>query len=86
MSQRSFFHLNTPQPPPRPENPVDELSVEEFDTFCTEAEPIFDVLVEALNAYSEQHPAASSLMACFIAVDMLRDMLKADLREAEAEA
>ena len=61
------------------------LSLEEFDTFSPEASPIFDRLVQALNAYSEQ-PPAPSLMACFIAADRLRDMLQADLRAAASEA
>ena len=42
-------------------------------------------LVETVNAYSETHPDLS-LMACYIAADMLRELLKQGLREAETDA
>jgi hypothetical protein len=42
-------------------------------------------LVETVNAYSEAHPELH-LMVCYIAVDMLREMLRQDMLEAEADA
>jgi hypothetical protein len=42
-------------------------------------------LVETVNAYSEAHPELR-LMACYIAADMLREMLRQAVREAETDA
>ena len=82
---QSFFHLTPPRPAPDEENPLLALTGEEFDACCVEAHPLFQALVETVNAYSETHPDLS-LMACYIAVDMVREMLKASLRDAEADA
>ena len=81
----SFFHLTTARPSAGEENPLRALTGEEFEAFCAEAHPLFQALVETVNTYSETHPALS-LMACYIAADMLRDLLQADLREADADA
>ena len=81
----SFFHLTTPRPAPSEENPLLALTPEAFDAFCVEAQPLLQALVETVNAYSEAHPELR-LMACYIAVDMLREMLRQAVREAEADA
>ena len=81
----SFFHLTAPRPAPSDDNPLRALTGEEFDAFCVEAHPLFQALVETVNTYSETHPALS-LMACYIAADMLRALLLADLRDADADA
>jgi hypothetical protein len=81
----SFFHLTTPRPTPSEDNPLLALTSEEFEAFCAEAQPLFQALVETVNAYSEVHPALH-LMACYIAADMLREMLRQDVGEAQADA
>ena len=81
----SFFRLTIPRPAPGEDNPLLHLTGEEFDVCCVEAHPLFQALVETVNAYSETHPALS-LRACYIAVDMVREMLKAALRDTEADA
>ena len=81
----SFFHLTTPRPAPSEETPFLALTPEEFEAFCAEAQPLFQALVETVNTYSEAHPELH-LMACYIAADMLREMLRQDVGEAEAEA
>ena len=81
----SFFHLTTPRPAPSEENPLLTLTPEVFEAFCAEAQPLFQALVETVNAYSETHPELH-LMACYIATDMLREMLRQDVGEAEADA
>ncbi len=85
MAHYSFFHLTTTRPPPNDDAPLDALTSDEFDACVVEGHPLFQALVETMNAYSETHPAMS-LMACYIAADMLRELLKQALREAEADA
>ena len=77
----SFFHLTTPRPAPSEENPLLALTPEAFDAFCVEAQPLLQALVETVTTYGEAHPALH-LMACYIAADMLREMLRQDVREA----
>ena len=84
MSQ-SFFHLTTPRPAPDTDNPLVALTGEEFDACCVEAHPLFQALVETVNTYSETHPEVR-LMAVYIAADMLRELVKQDLREADTDA
>jgi hypothetical protein len=52
---------------------------------CAEAHSLFQALVETVNTYSETHPDLS-LMACYIAADMLREMLRQAVRDTEADA
>ena len=82
---RSFFHLTPPRPGPGEDNPLVALTTAEFEACCAAAQPLLQGLVETINAYSETHPDLS-LMACYIAVDMVREMLKAALRDTEADA
>ena len=82
---RSFFHLTIPRPAPSEDNPLLALTSEEFEAFCAEAQPLFQALVEAVNAYSEAHPALH-LMAYYIAADMLREMLRQAVQEAQVDA
>jgi hypothetical protein len=82
---QSFFHLTPPRPAPDEENPLLALTGEEFDACCAEAQPLVEALVATVNTYSETHPALR-LMAVYIAADLLREMLKATLRDAEADA
>jgi hypothetical protein len=81
----SFFHLTTPRPAPSEENPLLALTSEAFEAFCAEAQPLFQALAETVNAYSEAHPALH-LLACYIAADMLREMLRQDVQGAQADA
>jgi hypothetical protein len=81
----SFFHLTAPHPAPSDDNPLRALTGEEFEAFCAEAHPLFQALVETVNMYSETHPDLS-LMACYIAADMLREMLRQAVRDTEADA
>ena len=81
----SFFHLTTPRLAPSEDNPLLALTSEEFAAFYAEAQPLLQALVEAVNAYSEAHPALH-LMACYIAADMLREMLRQDVQEAQVDA
>ena len=80
----SFFRLTTPRPAPGEDNPLLELSGEEFDACCVEAHPLFQALVETVNTYSETHPELS-LMVCYIAADMLRERLRQAVQEAQAD-
>ena len=80
----SFFHLTTPRPAPSEESPLLALTSEAFEAFCAEAQPLFQALVETVNAYSEAHPALH-LLACYIAVDMLREMLRQEVQGAQAD-
>jgi hypothetical protein len=81
----SFFHLTPPRPAPNEDNPLLALTSEEFEAFCAEAQLLFQALVGTINAYSEAHPALH-LMACYIAADMLREMLRQAMQEAQADA
>jgi hypothetical protein len=81
----SFFHLTTPRPPPEADNPLLDLTSAEFDRCCAEAHPLFQALVETVNTYSDTH-GELSLMAVYIAADMLRALLRQELREADADA
>ena len=85
MAHYSFFHLTTPRAASSDDSPLDALTPDEFDACVVEGHPLFQALVETVNAYSETHPDLS-LMACYIAADMLRELLKQDLRDAEADA
>ena len=85
MAYYSFFHLTAPRPGPSDDAPLDALTPDEFDAGVVEGHPLFQALVETVNAYSETHPDLS-LMACYIAADMLRELLKQGLREAETDA
>ena len=85
MAHYSFFRLTTLRPAPSDDSPLDALTPDEFDAGVVEGHPLFQALVETVNAYSETHPDLS-LMACYIAADMLRELLKQDLRDAEADA
>jgi hypothetical protein len=80
----SFFHLTTPRPAPSEENPLLALTREEFEAFCAEAQPLLQALVATVNTYSEAHPELH-LMAYYIAADMLREMLRLHVREAQAD-
>ncbi len=81
----SFFHLTAPRPASSDDNPLLALTAEEFKACCVEAHPLFQALVETVNTYSETHPALR-LLAVYIAADMLREMLKQDLQDADADA
>ena len=81
----SFFHLTAAHPVPRDASPLDALTPDEFDACVVEGHPLFQALIETVNAYSETHPDLS-LMTCYIAADMLRELLKQGLREAETDA
>ena len=85
MAHYSFFHLTTLRPAPSDDSPLDALTPDEFDACVVEGHPLFQALIETVNAYSETHPDLS-LMACYIAADMLRELLKQGLREAETDA
>jgi hypothetical protein len=81
----SFFHLTIPRPAPSEENPLLALTPAAFEAFCAEAQPLFQALIETVNTYSEAHPELH-LMACYIAAEMLREMLRQDVQEAQADA
>jgi hypothetical protein len=81
----SFFRLTSPRPAPDADNPLVALTGEVFDAYCVEAHPLFQALVETVNAYSETHPELR-LLAVYMAADMLRELVKAELREAEGDA
>jgi hypothetical protein len=81
----SFFHLTTPRPAPSDESPLNALTLDEFDACMVEGHPLFQALVETVNAYSEAHPELR-LMAGYIAADMLRELLRQAVREAETDA
>ena len=81
----AFFHLTTPAPRAHEENPLLALTPEAFEAFCAEAQPLLQALVETVNTSSETHPGLS-LMACYIAADMLREMLRQAVQDAEADA
>jgi hypothetical protein len=81
----SFFRLTLPRPAPDTDNPLLALTGEEFDACCVAAHPLFQALVETINTYSETHPDLR-LLAVYIAADMLRELVKQDLREADADA
>ena len=81
----SFFHLTIPRPAPGDDHPLRALTGEEFEAFCAEAHPLLQALVETVNTYSETHPDLA-LMACYIAADMLREMLRQAVRDTEADA
>ena len=81
----SFFRLTLPRPAPDTDNPLLALTGEEFEACCVAAHPLFQALVETVNTYSETHPDLC-LMAVYIAVDMLRELVKQELRDAEADA
>ena len=85
MAHYSFFHLTTPRAASSDDSPLDALTPDEFDACVVEGHPLFQALIETVNAYSETHPDLS-LMACYIAADMLRELLKQGLREAETDA
>ena len=85
MAHYSFFHLTAQRPTLDDDTPLRDLTPDEFDACVVEGHPLFQALVETVNAYSETHPDLS-LMACYIAADMLRELLKQDLRDAEADA
>ena len=85
MAHYSFFHLTTLRPAPSDDSPLDALTPDAFDACVVEGHPLFQALIETVNAYSETHPDLS-LMACYIAAAMLRELLKQDLRDAEADA
>ena len=84
MAHRSFFCLTMPIPPPRAENPIDELDEEEFETFYAEASPLYDALCETLCAYTESHH--TSIMGSLMAGDLLWSMLQQeyDIHMADA--
>jgi hypothetical protein len=46
-----------------------------------EAQLLFEALVRAIAVFHAAHPALS-LTACYLAVDMVREILLADLRAA----
>ena len=81
----SFFRLTLPRPAPDTDNPLVALTGEEFDACGVEAHPLFQALVETVNTYSETHPDLR-LLAVYVATDMLRELVKQDLREADADA
>jgi hypothetical protein len=81
----SFFHLTAPRSHDDGSNPLYDLTEHEFDTFFAEATPLNEALHDAINAYSEAH-GGISLMACYMASDMLRDYLKQEWAEASADA
>ena len=81
----SFFRRTLPRPTPDTDNPLLALTGEEFDACCVEAHPLFQALVETFNTYSETHPELR-LMAVYMAADMLRELVKQALREADADA
>ena len=85
MEKYSFFHLTIPRPASSDDSPLHMLTSEEFDACVAEGHPLFQALVETVNAYGETHPELS-LMASYIAADMLRELLRQGLQEAEADA
>ena len=85
MAQHSFFHLTARRPAPSEDKPLRALTPEAFDACCDEAQPLFEALVKTIAAYHAAHPALS-LMACYLAVDMVRDILQGDLWEADTDA
>jgi len=85
MPKRCYSTTWPPGPAPD-DNPVDELSREEFDACYAAAEPLVEALYAALDAYAAQRAERPSLIEVFMAADILRFGLRADLREAEADA
>lgn len=82
---QSFFHLTTPRPASDADNPLLGRTPEACEALYEEAQPLFETLVRAIAVYHTAHPALS-LPACYLAVDMVREILQADLREAAADA
>jgi hypothetical protein len=81
----SFFHLTAPRPSLAADNPLLGCTPEACETFYDEAQPLFEAVVRAIAVYHAAHPALS-LTACYLAVDMVREILQADLRVADADA
>jgi hypothetical protein len=82
----SFFHLTAPRPAPQRRQSAprpDRGGVRR--ACCAEAHPLFQALIETVNTYCETHPEVR-LLAVYIAADMLRELVKQDLREAQADA
>ena len=58
----SFLHLTAARPVPSDDSPLAALTPDEFDACVVEGHPLFQALIETVNAYSETHPDLS-LMA-----------------------
>ena len=81
----SLFRRTLPRPAPDTDNPLLALTGEEFEACSVTAHPLFQVLVETINTYSATHPDLR-LLAVYMAADMLRALVKQDLREADIDA
>jgi hypothetical protein len=81
----SFFHLTAPRPSLAADNPLLGFTPEACEALYDEAQPLFEALVRAIAVYHAAHPALS-LTACYLAVDMVREILQDDLRVADADA
>ena len=80
----SFFHLTAPRPSGAADNPLLGLTPEACEALYDEAQPLFEALVRAIAVYHAAHPALS-LTACYLAVDMVCEILQDDLRVADAD-
>jgi hypothetical protein len=81
----SFFHLTAPRPPLAAATPLLGRTPEACEAFYDEAQPLFEVLVTTMARYHRAHPALS-LTACYLAVDMVREILQDDLRAGGTDA
>lgn len=84
MSDQSFFHLTPSQDRLPADSMLSALTPEEFDTFHAEAEPLADVLLDAIAAYAKEHDL--SMMAAWIAADIVRFCIGRDIQADEADA
>ncbi len=85
MPDHSFFHLTPPPPSLRLDwEPWEALDVAEFDTVQAAADPLADLLFATIDAYAKDHPL--SLMAAWIAADMVRYSLGYQIQEDSADA
>lgn len=84
MADLSFFHLTRPQDRLPADRILSGLTPEEFDTVHAEAEPLADVLLEAISAYATEHDL--SMMAAWMAADIVRYCIGRDIQADEADA
>lgn len=84
MANQSFFQLTTSRVADDPENLLADLTPDEFETYYAEASTLSDVLLEAIAAYAAEHDL--SMMAAWIAADIVRFSIAREIREDEADA
>ncbi len=84
MPDQSFFQLTTPHAPAPAEPVLADLTPEAFDALHAEAEPLADVLFEAIDAYAQAH--GLSMLAAWMAADIVRFCLGREIQATGADA